>query len=76
MLFDTFNQIFFWVFAAVNLGFYPLILWKAIAGYRAAESKTVVAIKAIVALIIWVAATMTVVVVSAGYFAGHTSRIG
>jgi hypothetical protein len=72
MSLDAFNQIFFWFFAAVNLVFYPLILWKAIAGYQAAESKAAAVVKAVIALIIWIGVTMTVVVVSAGYFAGHT----
>jgi len=72
MLFDTFNQIFFWVFAAVSLVFYPLIIWKAIAGYQAAESKTAAIVKAAIALVIWTTATGIVTFVSAGYFAGHT----
>jgi Ni,Fe-hydrogenase I cytochrome b subunit len=72
MLFETFNQIFFWIFAAVSLVFYPLIIWKAIASYQAAESKTAAIVKAIIALIIWTTATGIVTFVGAGYFADHT----
>jgi len=72
MLFETFNQIFFWGFILTNIVFCLLLIWKTSAGYRAAEIKTAVVIKAIVSLVIWLVSTVVIVVVSAGYFAGHT----
>ena len=72
MSFETFNQIFFWVFVLTNIIFCLLLLWKTYAGYQATESKMPVVIKAIVSLLIWFVSTVIIVVVSAGYFAGHT----
>jgi len=72
MSFATFNQIFFWLFVLTNIVFCALFFWKTYANYRMADGKTAVIIKAIVSFVIWLVATVVVIVVSAGYFAGHT----
>jgi len=72
MLVTTFSQIFFWVFVLTNLIFCVVFFWKAYAGYRAADGKTPIVIKAIVSFAIWLVSTFVVLVGSTGYFAAHT----
>jgi len=72
MSLETFNQIFFWVFVLTNIVFCALFFWKTYTGYRTADGKTTVIIKAIVSFVIWFIATFVIIVVSAGYFSGHT----
>ena len=71
MLFETFNRLFFWVFVVTNIVFCSVLIWKIYAGYRASESKTPVVVKAFVSLLVWFVSNAVIIVVSAGYFAGH-----
>ena len=72
MSFATFNQIFFWLFVLTNIVFGTLFFWKTYAGYQVASGKTAVIMKAVASFVIWVVATFVIIIVSAGYFAGHT----
>ncbi len=72
MSLEAFSQIFFWVFVLINVIFCALFLGKTYAGYRAADGKTAVVIKAVVSFLIWLVAAFVIIVVSTGYFAGHT----
>lgn len=68
----TFSQIFFWVFILTNVIFCALFFAKTYTGYRAADGKTAVVVKAVVSFLIWLIAAFVVVIISAGYFSGHT----
>ncbi len=72
MSFAAFNQTFFWVFISTNIFFCLLFCWKLYAGYRAANGKAAVIIKAVVSLVIWIAANIVIIAVSAGYFYADT----